>query len=154
MWISSFGALAMNGDNQDWRFKGFGPSQLGKANVPGSMSPASVVSGGHVGDTWKDTPVTGASRVMPGPSGTNWNSTPSSVQTSDFRPPTSGPNSWIKGDGTTPGHYGINDAMFRSASNQSQPDASSFYKDRTANIDLSSRDHQLYGAGSDLGFTS
>jgi hypothetical protein len=119
----------------DWRF--------------GATPAASVMSGGHVGDTWKDAPsVTAASRVIPSPSNTNWNSPTAQPSDQSRQSFSAGGNPWIKGDGATPGHYLVNDDLFRSASG----DPSNFYRDRTANMDLTSRDHHLYGAGGDYGF--
>ena len=156
-------------DENDWRFKGFGVSQLGNVS---SSSPASVSSGGHVGDSYADPSsperdafaakvwsqqhgVTGASRVIPSPSNTSWNGD----NNNDWRFRGFGPSQL---SGTQPssdpdwrfrgfGESNLNKFSSDNASKATSPD---FYKSRTANMDITSSDHQLYGAGPDVGFNN
>jgi hypothetical protein len=148
--------------NEDWRFKGF-QSQLG-------------VNDGNRG-------VTAASRIIPSPSGTDWNQTfrlnnPSAMNLSSPYQETSRSLLLKAGQPTRNsalkaiGYPGSRDDVFfkenaapsefpfqfhlSPANDSSQlsigTDQSDFYKDRVSNMDLTKRDHELYGAGSNYGF--
>lgn len=177
----------MNGDNNnDWRFKDFKDTggaynrtlavdtPFSRAQFAANPSPTSPLTGptGSGG-------VTAASRVIPSPSGTNWEKTfganggfnspaPSSPSGTDWRktfgaptisqgydkPSTPAPNLFSGSNRqSNPSDFSFN---LSAGNDQSQlslgTDSTSFYKDRTANMDLTTRDHELYGAGKDYGF--
>lgn len=115
--------------------------------------------------------VTGASRVIPSPSNTNWNSTfsqntPESPSGTDWGR-TFGSKQMVNGANRMGGpasnrgnnfSFDLSPIGDRSGLSLSPtaPDSttatSQFYRNRTANMDLTKRDHEMYGAGSDYGF--
>lgn len=157
----------------DWRFKDFkdtGGAHSRTLAVPTSSFAAANFQnqyGNGATPTPTATPprTNATSRIIPSPSNTNWNSTfnqnsPSSPTGTD----------WAKTFGQKPSFVSkpvpARDAAPRTsggfqfdlapANTRNQlslgNDVSSFYKDRLADTDLSSRDHELYGAGNDYGF--
>jgi hypothetical protein len=120
--------------------------------------------------------VNAASRIIPSPSGTNWNATfgkngglaasgPSSPSGTDWRatfgsrgqkPDDRGQFTNQTGGGfsfaLSPGGDRAGLSLGTGAAPSVQTDATDFYKERVASMDLTKRDYDLYGAGSDYGF--
>lgn len=107
--------------------------------------------------------VNATSRIIPSPSNTNWNSTfnqnsPSSPSGTNWQKTFGQKPSFVSQPKPTPATPRTGGFQFDLAPANTRNqlslgnDVSSFYKDRIADTDLSSRDHELYGAGNDYGF--
>jgi hypothetical protein len=135
---------------QDWRFgkTALDPAYSGMDRAygrTGALAPKPLTA-----------PVTAASRIIPPPANTNWSSTfvqntPSSPSGTDWQKTFGQKNSFVSSPSPQPS--AVDESRRSLGVGGSPADTSSFYKDRTADMDLTQRDHQLYGAGPDLGFT-
>jgi hypothetical protein len=140
----------MLADN-NWRFQA---TSLDRPyhRVLGDASNALVAGGFNFNNPDR---VNAASRVMPSPSGTNWNSTfgnnsPSSPSGTDWAKTFGSPRSSV-GAGQSSSLFGDNTRSGESFSLGISPSSDS--RQLSIGSDLTSKDHELYGAGTDYGFT-
>lgn len=164
----------MNGDDQDWtsRFKTATRSAPTGAHSATLAVPSSSFARANFESQYGGNPTSGpsavpgrtnaTSRIIPAPSNTNWNSTfvqntPSSPSNTDWQKTFGSTNSFASNSAVRNPQSAIQKPFsFDLSPSTDRPQLSlptSDFQDRAANLDLTSRDHELYGAGSDYGFT-
>lgn len=97
------------------------------------------------------------SRIIPAPSNTNWNSTfvqntPSSPSRTDWQKTFGSTNSFASNSAVRSPQSAFSFDLSPATDRPQLSLPTSDFQDRTANLDLTSRDHELYGAGPDYGF--
>lgn len=94
----------------------------------------------------------GGNNFISSPSGTDWAKTFGRNAGSSFASVDLGTRqSAMNGSQQKPFSFDLSPQSDRSQTNLGT-DASDFYRDRAANMDLTSKDHELYGAGSGYGY--
>lgn len=159
--------------DRDWRFKDFqdtngayNQTPVSKPVTDGNVSAAARLNNPS-GTNWN---ATFKGNQPASPSGTNWNATfgnnnPTSPSGTNWQKafpsatpsPSAAPSPFVQttlAAANRPASFslGLDRSNYGSQLSLANTPASSFYRDRFANMDVTPRDRQMYGAGDEFGF--